>query len=75
MGIFCKRYRYVVAEDGLAPVWDEEHTARFHNPVSVGDEIKPRRAGEGLRRVVRVVHYLEGSVLFTVPARQRKAED
>lgn len=69
MGIMVKRFRYVVAEEGLAPEWDVEHTASFLNPVSAGDYIKPRKAGEGLRKVVRVVHYTEGSVLFTISAR------
>ncbi|MGJ3289448.1 hypothetical protein [Klebsiella sp. PL-2018] len=69
MGIFKQRYRYVVAEEGGAPEWDDEHIAQFRNPVSPGDQIKPRRAGEGLRKVVRVVHYTEGSVLFTVSNR------
>ncbi|HDX8940711.1 hypothetical protein GW952_31030 (plasmid) [Klebsiella michiganensis] len=41
----------------------------FCNPVSVGEFIKPRSPGEGLRKVVRVVHYREGSVLYTIPER------
>ena len=69
MEIFCRRCRYVVAEDGTSPVWDEAHTARFHNPVSEGDFIRPRTPGDGLRKVVRVVHYTEGSVLYTASDR------
>lgn len=69
MGIFYRRCRYVVAEEGTPPVWDETHAARFHNPVSVGDFIKPRIPGDGLRKVVRVVHYREGTVLYTVSDR------
>lgn len=69
MGMMGRRYRYVVAEDGLAPEWDSEHAVSFRNPVSVGEFIKPRSPGEGLRKVVRVVHYREGSVLYTVSAR------
>lgn len=69
MDILGRRYRYIVAEEGLAPEWDGEHTVTFRNPVSVGDQIKPPHLGEGLRTVVRVVHYREGSVLYTVSAR------
>lgn len=69
MSILNQRYRYVVTEEGGAPEWDEAHTAQFRNPVSVGDQIKPRHMGEGLRNVVRVVHYAEGSVLFTISNR------
>lgn len=69
MGFFGRRYRYIVAEDGLAPQWDAEHSVSFCNPVSVGEFIKPRSPGEGLRKVVRVVHYREGSVLYTIPER------
>lgn len=69
MAVFGRRYRYIVTEDGVAPEWDGEHTVSFHNPVSAGEFIKPRSPGEGLRKVVRVVHYREGSVLYTISAR------
>ena len=69
MSVFGRRYRYIVTEDGLAPEWDSEHAVSFRNPVSVGEFIKPRSPGEGLRNVVRVVHYREGSVLYTISAR------
>ncbi|KAF1366306.1 hypothetical protein [Yokenella regensburgei] len=64
-----QHYRYVVAEDGLPPEWDEAHTATYCNPVSVGDFIRHGKAEDGLRKVVRIVHYAEGAVLFTVSGR------
>ncbi len=64
MGILGKRYHYIAAEDGFAPVWDAEHTVTFRNPVSTGDHIMPVRVGEKSREVLRIEHYRQGSVLY-----------
>jgi hypothetical protein len=64
MGILGKRYHYVIAQDGYPPVWDGEHTETFRNPVSTGDHIMPVRMGEKVRKVLRIEHYRQGSVLY-----------
>ena len=64
MGILGKRYHYVIAQDGYPPVWDGEPTDTFRNPVSTGDHIMPVRMGEKVRKVLRIEHYRQGSVLY-----------
>lgn len=64
MGMLGKRYHYVIAQDGYPPVWDGEHTEAFRNPVSTGDHIMPVRMGEKVRKVLRIEHYRQGSVLY-----------
>lgn len=69
VSIFGTRYSYILAEDGEALRWDGERSIMLSYLVGVGDLINPGGKKSGWRKVVRVVHYPEGAVLYTVSVR------
>lgn len=58
------KFEYEIVEVGGTPTWEKTNNETFHNPVHVGEKVKPAVVGAELLTVVSVEHYTFGSVLY-----------
>ena len=58
------KFMYELVPVGSMPTWDKNRMEKFHNPVQVGDKVKPSGVGSDVLVVASVEHYTSCSVLF-----------
>lgn len=63
-------FKYEIVAVGGTPTWRGDQAESFHNPIHVGDKVKPAGMRSELQQVVSVEHYTTGSVLYVAPCGQ-----